>query len=91
MKKLICALIFIAIAACSVAFTGRSEFTPYGVIGYSDRFVVLKERTTGNTIYIEMYDKYTKVMYVYIKLASSGNLVPLLDTDGTPLLYDIEE
>jgi hypothetical protein len=53
-----------------------------------DRFVITSERTTGNTVYVEMYDKKTKVMYAYIKLSESGSFSVLYDEDGKPLLWD---
>ena len=43
-----------------------------------------------NTVYVEMYDKNTKVMYVYVDLGESGSLQVLLNADGSPMLYEGE-
>ena len=83
MKKLI---VLILIILCCL-FTGCYDSKPYDAIMSGDRFVITSERTTGNTVYVEMYDKNTKVMYVYIKLSQSGSFCPLIDENGKPLLY----
>ena len=89
MKKIIIIALIIAILAILVVGAcGCYETTPHNTIQFSDRFIILKERTTGNTVYVAMYDKHTKVMYVYIKLSNSGNLTVLVNSDGTPMLYE---
>jgi hypothetical protein len=67
------------------------ETSPIRTLESGDRFVVTREFTTGNTVYVEMYDKTTKVMYVYVKLSSGGSLTMLVDNDGSPLLYEGEK
>ena len=85
MKKIIISLLCLIslLFLCSCI-----ESKPNDCITSGDRFVITKERTTANTIYVEMYDKTTKVIYVYIKLASSGSLTMLYDASGKPLLYE---
>lgn len=87
MKK----IILILLVLCCILFCGCNcsiESTPNDCIESGNRFVITYERTTGNTVYVEMYDKTTKVMYVYIKLAKSGSLTMLYDATGMPLLYE---
>lgn len=88
MKKIIkVVLVSIVMSLIMIFSVGCIENSPDNTITAGDRFVILKERTTANTVYVEMYDKNTKVMYVYIKLAYSGSLTMLVDSDGSPLLY----
>lgn len=91
MKKIVM-LLFILIMPV-VIFGGCScsyETNPYKTIQSGDRFVITKELTTQNTVYVEMYDKNTKVMYCYIKLSNSGSFEVLLNADGTPMLWEGE-
>lgn len=68
MRKIIKVILVLIVMLSIIVFSvGCSiETSPGGTITAGDRFVILKERTTGNTVYAEMYDKNTKVMYVYI-------------------------
>lgn len=86
MKKFVCvvAIVMCLLGLCSC---GKIERTPHDCITSGDRFVITKERTTANTVYVEMYDVNTKVMYVYIKLSDSGSFSVLYDENGLPLLY----
>ena len=73
----------------SIVYTSmNTDSDPYACVEAGGRFVILEERTTGNTIYVEMYDANTKVMYVYVKLSESGSISVLYAADGTPLLYE---
>ena len=88
MKKFLVALLS---ALCLTLFCGCNiQNNPHATITYGDRFVITKEWTTSNTVYVEMYDKTTKVMYVYIKLSESGSLQVLVDENGKPLLWEGE-
>jgi hypothetical protein len=64
------------------------ERTPHACVTSGGRFVITEERTSGNTVYVEMYDINTGVMYVYIKLSNSGSISVLYDQDGKPLIYE---
>lgn len=89
MKKAIVIILILSILVISVVgFIGCYDTSPHNTIEFSDRFIVLKERTVENAIYVEMYDKNTKVMYVFIKLGRAGSLTVLLNADGTPMLYE---
>lgn len=94
MKKIILILILILMCVCCLLFSSACscviETTPNACIESGDRFVITYERTTENTVYVEMYDKTTKVMYVYIKLAKSGSISVLYDNNGKPLLWQGE-
>ena len=87
MKKFILILVLVFSICCSL-LGGCIETKPNDCIESGNRFVITYERTTENTVYVEMYDKTTKVMYVYIKLAKSGSLTMLYDATGMPLLYE---
>ena len=90
MKKIITILTILMVVMFVMAVVmlyGCRDMTPHNTIDFSDRFIVLKERTVDNAIYVEMYDKNTKVMYVFMKLGSAGSLTVLVNTDGTPMLY----
>lgn len=85
MKKIIISLL----CAVSLLFLCSCYDTkPYDCMMSGDRFVIIKERTISNAAYVEMYDKNTKVMYVYVKLSYSGSLTMLCDATGKPLLYE---
>ena len=86
-KAMLTILIVVLVVMLSVVFCGCIDMSPFNTIDFSDRFIVLKERTGDNVIYVEMYDKNTKVMYVFIKLGSAGSLTVLVNADGTPILY----
>lgn len=84
MKKLI---VLILLILCCL-FTGCYDRGPYNTVMSGDRFIIINERTTANTVYVEMYDKNTKVMYCFIKLGYGGSFCPLVDENGKPLLYE---
>ena len=93
MKKIILYFLFVFIIVIMPVFilcgcTFETSSRP--AIESGNRFVITKERTTGNTVYVEMYDKNTKVMYVFIKLDDSGNFTMLVNADGTPMLWEGE-
>lgn len=90
-KVMLTILMVVIFVMLVVVLCGCMDITPHNTIDFSDRFIVLKERTVDNAIYIEMYDKDTKVMYVFIKLGSAGSLTVLVNADGTPILYSEEE
>lgn len=86
MKKIICLFSCILIMLCCTSC--GYETTPHATIQSGDRFVITSERTTDNTVYVEMYDKNTKVMYVFIKLGYGGGISVLYDENGKPLLFE---
>lgn len=86
MKRFIC-ICTLLICLFGLSSCGQYERTPHACVTSGGRFVITEERTTNNTVYVEMYDVNTKVMYVYIKLSYSGSLSVLYDEDGLPLLY----
>lgn len=92
-KKIILTILMVVIfVMLVVVLCGCIDTSPRNTIDFSDRFIILKERTVHNAIYVEMYDKNTKVMYVFIKLGSAGSLTVLVNADGTPILYsEVEE
>lgn len=88
-KKIFCLLLLLIMPVmmlCGCSF----ETKPNRTIESGNRFVITRELTTDNTVYVEMYDKTTKVMYVYIKLSDSGSLQVLYNADGTPMLWEGE-
>lgn len=90
-KEIILIILMVVILVMLVVMLyGCMDTTPHNTIDFSDRFIILKERTVSNAIYVEMYDKNTKVMYVFIKLGNAGNLTVLVNADGTPMLYSEE-
>lgn len=90
-KKIILTILMVVIfVMLVVVLCGCMDMTSHNTIDFSDRFIVLKERTVNNAIYIEMYDKNTKVMYVFIKLGNAGSLTVLVNADGAPILYSEE-
>lgn len=90
-KVMLTILMVVIFVMLVVVLCGCMDITPHNTIDFSDRFIVLKEKTVSNAIYIEMYDKNTKVMYVFMKLGSAGSLTVLVNADGTPMLYSEEE
>lgn len=90
MKVMLTILIVVMFVMLVVVLCGCMDMTSHNTIDFSDRFIVLKEKTTFSAIYVEMYDKNTKVMYVFIKLGNAGNLTVLVNADGTPILYSEE-
>lgn len=89
-KIMLTILVVVIFVMLVVMLCGCMDMTPHNTIDFSDRFIILKERTVSNAIYIEMYDKNTKVMYVFIKLGNAGNLTVLVNADGTPMLHSAE-
>lgn len=90
-KAMLTILIVVLVVMLVVGICGCMDMSPRNTIDFSDRFIILKERTVDNAIYVEMYDKNTKVMYVFMKLGSAGSLIVLVNADGTPMLYSEEE
>lgn len=91
MKKITINLLSLILCAIiSLCMAGCGERNPYRTIMSGNRFVIVSELTTDNTVYVEMYDINTKVMYCYIKLSESGSFCPLVDQDGKPLLWQGE-
>ena len=86
MKKIIGLFLLALLLICLCSCRGY-DFSPYACITSGGRFVITEERTSENTVYVEMYDVNTKVMYVYIKLSDSGSYSVLYNADGTPMLY----
>lgn len=57
-----------------------------------DRFVAVATYQTSGAYERVLYDKETKVMYLFVKAGYGGGLTVLLNPDGTPMLYDeVEE
>lgn len=88
MKKGIVIILIVAILAISVVgFTGCSNDEQQN---FPNRFVIIERQKTGSYDYIEMYDKNTKVMYVFYSNYYGGSLIMLVNADGTPMLYEGE-
>ena len=95
MKKAIIIILIVAILAISViGFIGcvtYSEEIDNDEFKFSDRFIVIDKQVKGHFTYIEMYDKYTKVIYAFVASnATGGSLTVLVNADGTPMLYEGE-
>ena len=90
MKKKILFILLLLIMPVMLLCGCSYETSPRPALESGNRFVITKERTTGNTVYVEMYDKSTKVMYIYVKLSESGSLTMLVNSDGTPMLWEGE-
>lgn len=92
MKKKLISLLLVLVMPMLVLYgcSCSIETTPYNTIEKCGRFVIIKEYTSMSTVYVEMYDKNTKVMYVYVDLGESGSLQVLLNADGSPMLYEGE-
>lgn len=88
MKRVICIALIIVMCLMCLCSCRKYERDPYACIMSGGRFVITEERTTANTVYVEMYDVNTKVMYVYIKLSESGSISVLYDENGLPLLWE---
>lgn len=83
MKKFVA--IFMAIVLCACLFVGceESEDREY----WADTgFVYIESKKHLNYLYYEV----TGVMYVYDDCAYRGGLAPLLNADGTPIIWEGE-
>ena len=93
MKKIIIIALIIAILAilvvgacgCGIPVTSEAQEDDFE---FSDRFIIIGKCQTEGIIYFELYDKNTKVMYVYMYYGSSGSLTLLVNANGTPMLYE---
>lgn len=87
MKKAICVILLIAIAAtlCGCGKKTGEGFTT------SERFVIVSGNN-NNAPYCEtvIADKETGVLYLVIYVYNHCGITPLLDTDVKPLLLDGE-
>lgn len=95
MKKAIVIILIIVILAILVigacGCVTYSEEIDNDEFKFSDRFITIDRQVKGHFTYIEMYDKYTKVIYAFVTSnATGGSLIMLVNADGTPMLYEGE-
>ena len=81
MKKLI--TIFMIVALCACLFVGCEESTNREYWADSG-FVYIKSKKHLDYLYYEE----TGVMYVYDDSPYRGGLTPLLNPDGTPMIWE---
>lgn len=98
MKKSIIIILIVAILViATIGFCGCDDkkSTNYGSID-NDRFVVIQHNDLKTSVFgedeytIVLYDKETKVMYLFVKNGYGGGLTVLVNADGTPMLYEGE-
>lgn len=98
MKKSIIIILIVAILViATIGFCGCDDkkSTNYGSID-NDRFVVIQHNDLTTSVFgkdeytIVLYDKETKVMYLFVKNGYGGGLTVLVNADGTPMLYEEE-
>ena len=97
MKKSIIIILIVAILViATIGFCGCDDkkSTNYGSID-NDRFVVIQHNDIspsllGDEYVLVLYDKETKVMYLFAKSGYGGGLTVLVNADGTPMLYEGE-
>ena len=94
MKKAITIILIVAILViATIGFCGCDDSTNYGSID-NDRFVVIQHNDLTTSVFgkdeytIVLYDKETKVMYLFVKNGYGGGLTVLVNADGTPMLYE---
>jgi hypothetical protein len=94
MKKIIAFVL--ALVMCAVIFVGCDTSIPKlddgGGISIPNRFIEIANNSGGlmdnsHKIYV---DKETNVMYWYIYGGYHAGLTVMLNSDGTPMLYDFE-
>lgn len=90
MNKLIkcilgCMLVFM-VSGCSVG-NGRDKTVD---IDNSDVFRLVDKDFDGGEDFVIVYHKETKVMYVIIEYYRGVGITPLLNPNGTPMLYQGE-
>lgn len=85
-KKAIFITLLIAILVSSIIVLCACDIETYEDY---DRFVTIGiyELSSGTDARL-MYDKETKVMYLFVKEGYGGGLTVLLNPDGTPMLYE---
>lgn len=80
-------VLFIVIAFC---FVGCSDNDAgYSNAPKTERLVIVERQDFGELGFsVQLYDKETKVMYMFIKSGYGAGLTVMLDENGKPLLYD---
>lgn len=82
---LILVLVFMLLALCGCSSNSNATNDE------NNRFVKISDTELNiNTDLIVFYDKETKIQYVYANGLYAGGLTILLNSDGTPLLYEGE-
>jgi len=92
MKKMFLLLTIIIILATMIAVLCSCSGNDHAVHTDPDAFdtagfVIISSEGSNQYILVKLYDKETKVMYLYIKSGYSGGLTMLYNADGTPKLY----
>lgn len=90
MKKILsCLFLLVAVfafSACGAGHSGYVEDIAKEVPAtYVDFEIIDHDRANGWAV---LYDKNTKVMYVILDGYQSTCMTPILNTDGTPKLYE---
>ena len=92
MKKAITIILIVAILViATIGFCGCDD--KKSTID-NDRFVVIQHNDLTTSVFgkdeytIVLYDKETKVMYLFVKNGYGGGLTVLVNADGTPMLYE---
>lgn len=80
-----CMLIFMA-GGCSID-DGRDQTVN---IKNSDVFKLVAKDFDSGEDFVVVYHKETKVMYVVVRHGKGVGITPLLNPDGTPMLYQGE-
>lgn len=82
MRKLI--LIFMAIALCACLFVGCSVEDAHRSTWEDTGFTLIEIK--GGMDYV--YHNETKVIYVLIRDCHQAGMTPLLNPDGTPMIWE---
>lgn len=92
MKKSITIILIVAILViATIGFCGCDDKKSTN----NDRFVVIQHNEISPSLFgdeyvLVLYDKETKVMYLFVKNGYGGGLTVLVNADGTPMLYEEE-
>lgn len=80
-----CMLVFMA-GGCSID-DGRDQAVN---INNSDVFRLVSKDFDGREEFVIVYHIETKVMYVIVEFREGAGITPLINPDGTPMLYQGE-
>lgn len=88
MKKIISLIVsFVLFIAICICFVGCDKVEMTNEM-FPERFTVIESAEGADGYSAFIYDKYTKVMYLYIRSNSGCTITVLYDENGKPLLYD---
>lgn len=90
MRKVILILVLVfmllALCGCSIEVIDNTNN-----VNKEERFIKISDTNIdANNYTIIFYDKKTKIQYLFVEGYKAGGLTILLNSDGTPLLYEGE-